>query len=123
MKYSKPALTFQEQAELLLRRGLIVNQEELVKRLKVVSYYRLSGYLYPFRNSDDTFKPGTTFDQVWQRYTFDRYLRLLAMDAIDRLEIAVRTSLIYYHCHACGPFGYLSASSLPNLNEPEFKRL
>jgi abortive infection bacteriophage resistance protein len=105
-----------------LSRGLIADREELIRRLKVVSYYRLSGYWYPFRNPDDTLQSGTTLDHVWRRYTFDRELRLLVLDAIDRVEIAVRTSLAYCHCHAYGPFGYLNVSSLPGWDAPTFTR-
>lgn len=122
MEYRKPALTFQQQADLLLSRGLIADREELIRRLKVVSYYRLSGYWYPFRNPDDTLQPGTSLDRVWRRYTFDRKLRLLVLDAIDRVEIAVRTGLAYRHCHAYGPFGYLKTSSLPGLDIGDFNR-
>ena len=76
MKYTKPPLTFEQQADLLISRGLIADKSTLITRLKSVSYYRMSGYLYPFRNPNDTFKPGTTLDRIWQRYTFDRQLRL-----------------------------------------------
>jgi abortive infection bacteriophage resistance protein len=116
MRYAKPPLSFGEQADLLLSRGLIADKSYLLDKLKSVSYYRLSGYLFPFRNPDDSFKPGTLFETVWQRYTFDRQLRLLVLDAIERIEIAVRTNLVYNHVHKYGPFGYQSHSTLPNIS-------
>ena len=122
MEYRKPTLTFEQQADLLLSRGMVAGREELIRRLKTVSYYRLSGYWYPFRNADDTLQPGTSLDHVWRRYTFDRKLRLLVLDAIDRVEIAVRTGLAYHHCHAHGPFGYLTTASLPGLDVGDFTR-
>jgi len=63
MKYDKPPLSFEEQAGLLIKRGLITDREFLIDRLKSVNYYRLSGYLYPYRQSksNDNFKLGTTF--------------------------------------------------------------
>lgn len=82
VKYSKPALTFEAQADLLSQRGLDANRDQLIAILQSVSYYRLSGYLYPFRNVDDTFKYVTTLERVWRRYTFERRLRLLTLDAI-----------------------------------------
>ncbi|MFM8830728.1 MAG: hypothetical protein ACKOHM_06955 [Spartobacteria bacterium] len=48
MIYSKEALSLEEQADRLIGRGLIADRDELIGRLKVVNYYRLSGYLYPF---------------------------------------------------------------------------
>ncbi len=116
MKYTKPALTFDAQADLLLQRGLSANRETLIARLRAVNYYRLSGYLYPFRNPDNTFREGTTLEMIWRRYTFDRRLRLLALDAIERVEVSLRTSLIYHHVHAHGPFGYTVPANLPKLD-------
>ncbi len=84
MRYDKPPLSFEEQADHLIQRGLVVDKSLFVDRLKNVNYYRLSGYLYPYRQADDTFKPGTTFERVWRHYTFDRRLRLIVMDAIGR---------------------------------------
>ncbi|HTX99162.1 MAG TPA: hypothetical protein VMG09_04005 [Bacteroidota bacterium] len=42
MKSEKPALTFEQQADLLLSRGLIADKTTLIKRLEAVNYYRLS---------------------------------------------------------------------------------
>lgn len=119
MRYDKPPLSFQGQADQLFARGLQADRELLVDRLKAVSYYRLSGYWFPFRqsNPDQKFKPGTSLDTVWKRYTYDRRLRLLVMDAIERVEVSVRTSLVYHHAHAYGAFGYSDASNLPNISE------
>lgn len=120
MKYNKPHLTYEQQADQLLARGLIADKQELIEKLKSVNYYRLSGYWYPYRNPDSTFKSGTTLEQVWHRYTFDRQLRLLVLDAIERVEISVRTNLVYHHSKEYGAFGYLNGSSLPHLDKNEF---
>lgn len=122
MRYEKRALTYEEQADQLLERGLIADRDALIDRLSAVSYYRLSGYLYPFRNPDDSFVAGTTLEMVWERYTFDRHLRLHVMDAIERVEIAVRTALVYELSHAVGPFGYTIPANLPNLDRSAFGR-
>ena len=113
MKYTKPALTFQQQANLLIARGLIVdNPGELESYLSQINYYRLSGYWYAFKNIDpftgeETFKPGTTFQMIRDRYEFDRKLRLLFMDAIERVEVAIfRTQLVEVNTTRYGPFGY-----------------
>lgn len=123
MKYEKPPLTFEKQAELLLSRGLIADKSFLINCLKNVNYYRLSGYLYPYRQSDDTFKEGTTLEEVWRHYTFDRRLRLIVMDAIERIEISVRTQLVYYLAHKTKAFGYIEPKELPKLSAVEHRRL
>lgn len=122
MKYVKAVLTYDQQADLLLSRGLLADRDLLVSRLQAVNYYRLSGYLYPFRNSDDTYKPNTTLEGVWRRYTFDRRLRLLMMDGIERVEVAVRSQLAYHMAHAVGPFGYTIPANLPKLDGDKFGR-
>lgn len=115
--YCKPPLSYEEQADLILRRGMAGGRDGIIERLKVVGYYRLSGYWYSFRElPSDDFKPGTHFDVVWNRYVFDRRLRLLVLDAIERFEIALRTRLAYHHSHAHGPFAYAEdPTSLPGL--------
>ena len=123
MQYDKPPLSFEEQADRIIQRGLIVEKPLLVDRLKSVNYYRLSGYLFPYRQADDTFKPGTTFEQVWRHYAFDRRLRLIIMDAIERIEVSVRTQLIYALAHATQAFGYTDPKNFPELTADEHTRL
>lgn len=107
--YSKPALTFDEQIELLKGRGLEIPDPAKAKRhLMNVSYYRLSAYMLPFKVKDssgavsDSFLPGTTWNDVFSLYRFDRKFRLLVFDAIERIEIALRTQLIYQLSHKYG---------------------
>ncbi len=122
MKYDKGHLSFEAQADLLIQRGLIADKALLIKILENVNYYRLSGYLYPFRQPDDTFKPGTTLDRAWRHYTFDRRFRLIVMDAIERVEVSVRTRLIYELSRFNGAFGYAEPAALPQLSPAEFAR-
>lgn len=121
MEYLKQALDYEQQADRLLERGLIADRDELVMRLSAVSYYRLSGYLYPFRLPDsDHFREGTTLNIVWGRYCFDRRLRMLLLDAIERIEVAVRTQLVYHFSHQHGPFGHCNEENLPSLKIADY---
>lgn len=87
IKCEKEALTFEHHADRLIQRRLKADRDELISRLMAVSYYRFSGYLYPFRSLDgDQFKGGTSLDTIWKRYCFDRRLRVLVLDAIERVE-------------------------------------
>ena len=93
-KYSKPFKSLQDQAELLIKRGLVGDKDEICKRLRYVGYYRLSAYWYPFRIlvdgvRQDNLQPETTITKVWNHYRFDRRLRLLLLDAIERIEVAI----------------------------------
>ena len=123
MKFTKPPLTVDQQAELLISRGLVAEKADLVARLISVSYYRLCGYWYPFKRADDSFVPGTTLELVWRRYTFDRQFRLLVMDAIERVEITIRTRLAYELTHRFGAFAQLDNRSFPGIPAIEHQRL
>lgn len=89
MKYEKLALSFEQQADRLISRGLIVaDKAALIQQLRSVNYYRLSAYWYPFKRVDpetkeEKFAPNISFDMIWRRYTFDRQLRLLAIEALS----------------------------------------
>ena len=109
--YNKPALTFEEQLDQkLIPRGLVVpDRDRALRWLQRVGYYRLSGYLYPYRfsRSDDTFRAGASFDTAISVYKFDARLRLLMLQAIERIEVAMRTSVTYHLSHELGPFGHM----------------
>jgi len=131
MNYTKPALSFEQQAQRLLDRGLIAsNKAALVSHLKAVNYYRLSAYWYPFKRTDpvsgeESFAPNTNFDVIWGRYTFDRELRLLVMDAVERVEVSIlRTRMVEQFALSHGPFGYTDIRNFsPRFSAPEHTRL
>jgi len=107
MKFTKPALSYERQLALLKERGLIVERDqEALTCLKRVSYYRLSGYFLPFKDTKDHFRDGTTLDQVIALYEFDTKLRIIFLQAIERVEVAFRTAITYELAHACGPFAH-----------------
>jgi abortive infection bacteriophage resistance protein len=108
MHYSKPPLSFNQQAKLLISRGLVANEENLETFLRQVNYYRFTGYLYPFRvPGTDNYQQGTTLDQVRNIYLFDKELRLLTLSSIEVIEISLlRTQMVEKFTLACGPFCY-----------------
>lgn len=96
-EFIKPAKTVDEQIALLQQRGLTIREPERAKRyLEVISFFRLSTYMRPFQVPQDNthkFKVGTEFKSIVDLYAFDRELRLLIMDAIERVEVAVRATI------------------------------
>jgi len=107
--YSKSPLAIDQQIQLLVDRGLkIENREFAADALANVSYYRLSAYAYPFRSrqTPDRFVDGVSFETVWQYYRFDRRLKGVVLDAIERVEISVRSKLVNVFTAQYGPFGY-----------------
>ena len=116
--YTKLPLTFAQQITRLESKGMLVEDKQYAEaKLASISYYRLSGYWYPFRVRNDQhvvtsqFRSGTNFNEVVSLYEFDRQLRSLILDAIERVEVAVRTQFTYQLGHRYGAFGYTSSAN------------
>ncbi len=102
---TKRFLSCDDLADLLISRNHVADRPELIQRLSSVSYYRLTGYLYPFRETvigadgkptkGENYRKGTTQEIVWKYYLLDRRLRFLLLDAIERIEIALRAQIAH----------------------------
>jgi abortive infection bacteriophage resistance protein len=86
--------------------------------LKHISYYRLRAYWLYFEtdpsNPNHQLRSGTTLEAVLGLYNFDRRLRLLLLDAIERIEVASRGSWAHHMAMKYGPHGYLDPSHYSN---------
>jgi abortive infection bacteriophage resistance protein len=108
--YNKPVLTIQQQISQLQQRGMVItNKESAAHYLSHINYYRLGAYWLNFESdhATHTFIQNTTFEQVLNLYIFDRELRLLVLDAIERVEVSVRTQYSYQLSHQYGPHPHL----------------
>jgi abortive infection bacteriophage resistance protein len=108
---NKPAYTINDQITLLKQRGMLFrNETEAHQCLGNISYYRLKGYWWDMQHDyiQHDFKPDTCFEHIIERYNFDRRLRLILFDAIERIEIAVRTKMIYHLSIPYGGLWYLN---------------
>ena len=52
------------------------------------------------------FKPNSKFSDVISLYNFDRELRIIIFDAIEKIEISLRTKPIYHLSHDFGPWWF-----------------
>jgi abortive infection bacteriophage resistance protein len=111
MPYNRPWKSFAEQLELLKSRGMVVTDEPAaLDYLEHVGYYRLSAYWYPFRQFEvvqdskngrlatmamDEFHPDSQFVDAVRLYLFDKQLRLQVMDALERIEVALRVDIAH----------------------------
>lgn len=111
----KPFKTHTELIDLLISRSMIVPDPKRAQRkLAQVGYYRLSGFWFPCRKFDiseegkvkfdlatklplrlDEFQSGTDFNKVFDLYLFDKNLRILMLDAIERIETHIRTVIAH----------------------------
>lgn len=111
--FGKPATTHAQQVALLQQRGMVVDDPaEAEFYLQHLNYYRLGAYWLPFEtdHATHTFRPGTRFADVLNLYVFDRELRLLVLNAIERVEVSVRSQWAYQLAHRHGPHAHLDAS-------------
>lgn len=117
MAYDKPWHSCEQMIVKLRKRGLtITDEEKALSYLSRIGYYRLSGYWYAFREKSgpccplkkpkgkkdgakplvlENFTPGATFENAVKLYVFDKKLRLLVMDALERIEIAFRVEIAH----------------------------
>ena len=100
--YSKPYKSLPDQIALLKQRGLLIsNDAAAMECLHRNGYYRMSAYWYPFREivagqRTDTFLPNSRFEDAQALYIFDKKLKLLLLDVIERVEIAARADIALY---------------------------
>lgn len=103
MEYNKPPLSYQQQVDLWKSRGLTFNDEaRAIRYLTNISYYRLSAYAIPLQSKKDVFDENTSFSDILNLYLFDRELRLLVFNAIERIEVSIRARIIYVLSHKYG---------------------
>jgi abortive infection bacteriophage resistance protein len=117
MNHPKIWKSYDEQLDQLIARGLLVtDRERALDHLERIGYYRLSGYWFAFRDRSgqfcrldeqgkkpqrvrietialDRFRSGATFQNAVDLYIFDKRLRLLVMDALERIEVALRVDI------------------------------
>ena len=96
--FQKPYTNSHDLVRLLQQRGLIVTDTTKAESyLDYIGYYRLSAYMHPLLKlpkSLHQYKPNASFDQVMMLYRFDKKLRLLIFNEIEKIEIAVRSAIV-----------------------------
>lgn len=109
-EYTKKWLSIEEQVEKLATRGVEVpDHTRCAQLLRAVGYYRLTGYLYPFRETENFvddegrsrmrilshYRADTSIPDAAALIDFDRQLRMLVLDGIERIEVSLRMQIGY----------------------------
>lgn len=116
----KKPITFEEQLEKIKLRGCIVGDDDwAINVLKRINYYRLTAYFLPYKEPDETYIDGTTFNNMYRTYEFDRKLRQLLFTTVEEIEIMLRAQLSYYHAHRFGALGYKNPQNFNKLHKHE----
>lgn len=112
-KFNKPPLTIEQQVSLLQCRGLSFRSKDKAKKILLsIGYYRFSGYCLPFKKPVDyqKFISDVTFEQIVELYDFDRILRCLVLEAIEKIEVQLRAQFTYlFTVSTNDPFCYTNS--------------
>lgn len=96
--FQKSFYTARQHLDLLRARGLQIDDEsKAVDYITNIGYFRLSAYFYPLLQipkENHRYKAGSNFKQVMEMYRFDRKLRLLLFNEIEKIEIAIRSAIV-----------------------------
>ncbi|RAX24137.1 MULTISPECIES: Abi family protein [unclassified Actinomyces] len=110
---SKTWLSLEDQVARLRRRGLIVDDDDACRRfLSQVSYYRFSGYFRYWQRSpdrgDNRFIEGASFSTIREVYETEQTIAALTFEALQRLEILLRTTFAHHYAQHASPEGALT---------------
>lgn len=97
MKKLKTHCSLSEQRTLLEQRGLTISDPRATEEtLFNINYYRLSGYLFDFRDdSSNKYQNDLTWDRLMQIYDFDRRLTRILLFALEDIEETLKTRISY----------------------------
>ena len=119
MDYTKRPLSLSLQIEKLKHRGLLIDDEPLAKRyLANISYYRLRAYTYPFQDNSSSgvdhrfIRNDIRFSDIIDLYCFDRRLRSLIFNAIEKIEVAVRARMVQVYSESTANSHWFTDDSL-----------
>ncbi len=116
--YTKKPLPIADQVARLKQRGLVFDDEsKAFAYLFNISYYRLRAYTYPFQENGEDSEHNFTrkdihFKDIIDLYCFDRRLRSLIFNAIEKIEVAVRTKIVQVYAESTGDSHWYDDESL-----------
>ena len=122
LPYGKPALPPAALLAHTVARGLTIHDPvEALHALEYIGYYRLLSYMRPLQKTDAAtglrrFVAGTTFGDVLTLYDFDRELRLLCLDAVEKIEVALRAAIVSQVAVLEGPHFYLDPAQFQRVD-------
>lgn len=100
----KPALTIQEQLDLLRKRGLVIDNSQSAEKFLIKNnYYRLNIYFHKFMVDENCFRHGIQFSQIISIYNTDSWLRNKLLILLEPIEVNVKTRIAHHMALKYGP--------------------
>lgn len=97
-------------SKLIAQNLTIPDQKLALQYITFIGHYRLKGYWFHLIDpATKQFKTGTTFEMIKDRYEFDREIRAFILEAVERLEVAIRNVLCNFLSLKYSPHWYLDS--------------
>ena len=120
--------SYRQLLNILRSRGMNIGKgsqgSRVMRILQSENYYNvINGYKELFLaspatpTSDEVYKPGTTFDEVYSLYTFDRELRNIYLKYLLKLENTFKTVIAHEFSKKYGHDNYLKIDNFDTSNE------
>lgn len=118
-----PPTNLDEQIGILKKRGMtFIDEERAKKYIRYIGYKRLSWYWHPFYDeTSEKFKCEMSFGDILSLYIFDRKLRMLFLEASERIEICTKTLFSDILSLAHGSSWYLDANLFDTKTDKFYK--
>ncbi len=109
--------TVEEQIELLKKRNLQIDDEEVAKDFLINhNYYRVSGYSLTLRK-DDVFFENANFQNIIDIYSFDHELQALLLQYIQMIEVRFKSIYVYEFSKTYGEYAYLDVKYFADVDK------
>ena len=98
----------------------VLDETEAVKQLEHLEFFKFKTYCIPLKtyfNEDQVriSRDRLHFSDVIELYNFDRKLRFLVLDALEKIELSLKSSAVRHLAITYGPVGYVDG--IPNKSE------
>ena len=113
------------QIGILKSRGVVIKNKKTAKQIiRTINYYNLiNGYKEPFLQTTmpyEKYLPGTTLDEIYALYEFDRKLRLITLEHILQVEKQAKSLIAHCFSKEHGHKDYLKLENFDNSGSKKY---
>ena len=92
MTYTKTHLSFQDQLNIFISKGMeIYDFDSALAKIENISYYKIKEFSLPYMNHDGNYKDDTSFERVIKNFYQDKNIRMYFLEAIEKVELSFKT--------------------------------
>ena len=99
----KDFLSIDEIITNIKKKGLLIKNEKKLKEiLECNNYYYITGYKFPFKDSNGNYKSNVYFEDIFTLYQFDKKIKLVFAEILFEIEQKVKTVFTNNFCKRYG---------------------